>query len=132
MSAFHSLTILNLSNFERKDNLFMSLKVRGRTRRIQGVLKMVLGRAGLVFLVFKLTSNHHNIFARFLFSDSKILIKCCSSPFGKDLMWNIKHNLDIKKPTRVLFSFYQHSRWFRNIMASSNELKCQITVYKPK
>ena len=55
------------------------------------------GRAGIFF--FKLTtwvtSNHYNIFT--LFSDSKILFKCWTLPSLKDLMWNIKYFLDMKK-----------------------------------
>ena len=90
MSAFHSLTKI-FSNFERKDNLCMSLKVRETTQSIRSVVKWVSGRAGpgQYFSFFKFKSNHHNIYT--LFSDSKILLKCWTEQSLKDLMWNIKY-----------------------------------------
>ena len=46
-----------------------------------------------IFLKLAITT----ISLRCLFSNSKILLKCWTEPSLKDLMWNIKYFLDIKK-----------------------------------
>ena len=106
----------NLSNFKRKDNFIMSLKVRDLECDKMGPRQSWAD----IFLFFKLAIT--TISLRCLFSNSKILLKCWTEPSLKDLMWNIKYFLDIKKWPRFCTHFTNNSRWF---MALSNKQKWQ-------